>query len=94
MKNSITTKLPSERRNLIDMALLRQAMRRGEFILTWVPSRANISELLTKERAKGAPKIAPDFKLKKVLLNALRTNNTQLKGARRVTRTKEDMSRY
>lgn len=76
------------------MALLRLAMRRGEFILTWVPSRANISDSLTIERENGAPTIAPDLKVKKVLLDALRTNNTQLKGIRRVTRTKEDLSRY
>lgn len=94
LKNSVTTKLPTERRNRIDMALIRQAMRKGTFSLTWVPSRANIADPLTKENDKGIPGIAPDVKLKSVLLNALRTNNSQLKGVRRITRTKEDVSRY
>lgn len=93
LKNLTTTKLPTERRNRIDMALLRQAMRRGQFILKWVPSRGNISDPLTKETEKGKPGIQPDLKLKKVLLDALRTNGTQLKGVQRVTRTKEDVSR-
>lgn len=52
-KNSVTTKLPTERRNCIDMPLIHQSLRRGEFILTWVPSRANISDSLAKETQKG-----------------------------------------
>lgn len=94
LKNSTTTKLPTERRNRIDMALLRQALRRGEYRRTWVPSRANLADSLTKMTAKGSPGIQPDIKLKGVLLSALRTNNTQLKGVKRVTRTKEDVSGY
>ena len=59
LKNSTTTKLPTERRNRIDMALLRQAMRRGEFILTWVPRRANLSDPLTKEAERGSRVLRP-----------------------------------
>ena len=94
LKNSVTTKLPTERRNRIDMALIRQALRRGEIALTWVPSRANIADSLTKESDSRAPVRTPDKKLKKVLLDSLMTNNSQLKGVQRVTRTTEDVSRY
>lgn len=94
LKNSTTTKLPLERRNRIDMALLRQALRRGEYRITWVPSKANISDPLTKENERGTTVSKPDLKIKRILLDALRTNNTQLRGVQRVTRTKEDVSNY
>lgn len=43
-----TTKLTVERLNRIDMAILRQGLRRGEFAVTRVPSRANLSDRFVK----------------------------------------------
>jgi hypothetical protein len=46
-KNLATTKLTEEKRLRIDLAVVKQGLRRGEFILTWVPSRANLADPLT-----------------------------------------------
>lgn len=94
LKNLASTRLPRERRNRIDMALLHQGLRRGEYVLTWVPSKANLSDCLTKERERASVSIAPDLKTTKLLLDALKTSTSQLKGIRRVTKTKEDVSTY
>lgn len=95
--NTYTTKLSSARGNRIGMALYRRGLRRGEYAMTWVPcrttwvpSRANMSDALAKDREKGSPTIALDTKPKKVLFDAPRRNNTQLKGVKRITKTKED----
>jgi hypothetical protein len=49
MKNVLTTKLHVEKRLRIDLACIRQGLRNGDFEITWVPSRANLSDPPTKE---------------------------------------------
>jgi hypothetical protein len=93
-KSSVSTKLLRERRNRIDMALLRQSLRRGEYEMWWVPSRANLSDPFTKEIPSGPSPLSPSVFMKQPLLDALRSNNSNLKGAKRITRSKEDVSRY
>jgi hypothetical protein len=74
---------------------LRQGLRRGEYILTWVPGRANLSVPMTKEiLGKGASPLSPCERLKRPLLDGLRTNNINLKGVKRVTKTQTDVSKY
>jgi hypothetical protein len=92
-KNSVSTNLPRARRNRIAMALLRQSLRRGEYVIWWVPSRANLSDPFTKEIMAGPSPLSPSLILKQPLLDALRSNNRNLKGVKRITRTKEDVSR-
>lgn len=47
--NAVTTRLPKEKRNRIDLAIVRQNSRRGQYSLTWVLSRADLADALTKE---------------------------------------------
>jgi Reverse transcriptase (RNA-dependent DNA polymerase) len=93
-KNSLTTKLTVEKRLRIDLAVIRQGLRRGEFILTWIPSRANLADSFTKESENDLPRGSPNDSMKKPLLDALRSNCTNLRGIRQVTKTQADVSRY
>jgi hypothetical protein len=93
-KNLLTTKLTVEKRLRIDLAVVRQGLRRGEFSLTWVPSRANLADALTKEAENDLPRLRPNDHMKKPLLDALRTSCTNLRGVRQLTKTQEDVSRY
>lgn len=93
-KNSVTTKLPKEKRNRIDLAILRQSLKRGEYILSWVPGNANLADPLTKETAHGKDCIRPNMQIKKLLLNSIISMNSHLKGVTRVSRSKEDVSKY
>lgn len=94
-KNTVTTKLPTEKRLRIDLACMRQGLRRGEYFMTWLPSRSNLSDPLTKESPTSeAARIDVCMNMKRLLLTALRTNNTQLKGVRRITKTQEDVRKY
>jgi hypothetical protein len=93
-KNIVTTKLPIEKRLRIDLAVVRQGLRSGDFILTWVPSRANLSDPLTKEAENDTPRLRPSDHMKKPLMDALRSNCTNLRAIRQVTRSQADVSRY
>ena len=93
--NCKTTRLPTQRRLRIDLACLRQGLKRGEFVLTRVPSGANLSDPLTKARVKEVSGIVPPCdKMKRALLLALRTNRTPLSGCRSITKTQADACRY
>jgi hypothetical protein len=48
LKNLVTTKLPDENRLRIDLAVVRQGLRRGDFEVSWVPSKPNLSDSLNK----------------------------------------------
>jgi hypothetical protein len=94
-QNATTTRLPVEKRSRTDVSKLRQGLRRGEYILTWVPGRANLSDPMTKEiLGKGGSQLSPCERLKRPLLDALRTKNTNLKGVKCVTKTQADVSKY
>jgi Reverse transcriptase (RNA-dependent DNA polymerase) len=94
MKNMLTTKLTAEKRLRIDLAVARQGLRRGEFIMTWVPSRSNLADSLTKESASDQTRLRPCDYMKKPLLDSLRSGSTNLKGIRQETKTQADVSRY
>jgi hypothetical protein len=59
MKNVLTTKLPVEKRLRIDLACIRQGLRNGDFEITWVPSRANLSDPLRKESESDTARLKP-----------------------------------
>jgi hypothetical protein len=94
LKNVITTKLPTEKRLRIDLGAVRQGLRRGQFDITWVPSRANLSDPLTKESEHENARLRPCDRMKRPLLDALRNNCTNLRGITSVTKTQADVSRY
>jgi hypothetical protein len=93
-KSITTTKLPEKKRLRIDLAIVRQGLRRGDFVLTWVPSRANLSDPLTKEDLRETPRLRPSDSLKRPLIDALRGNCTNLRGVRSVTKTQADVPKY
>jgi hypothetical protein len=93
-KNIVTTKLHTEKRMRIDLAVVRQGLRRGDFVLTWVPSRANLADALTKEAENNLPRLRPCIHMNKPLLDALRSGCSNLRGVRQETKIKADVSRY
>jgi hypothetical protein len=82
----VTTKLPTEKRLRIDLAVVRQGLRRGDFVLTWLPSRANLADALTKEAENDLPRLRPCSHMKKPLLDALRSGCSNLRGVRQETK--------
>jgi hypothetical protein len=94
-QNATTTLLPSEKRSRTDMSKLSQGLRRGEYILTWVPGKEFFSNPMTMEILwKGGSPLSPCVRLKRPLLDALRTNYTIFKGVKNVTKTQADVSKY
>jgi hypothetical protein len=73
-QKAVSTDLPTEKRLRIDMALLRQGLRRGEYGLVWAGSSSNLENPLTK----GPGGIRPTMSVKLPLLRALETNCTHL----------------
>jgi hypothetical protein len=69
-----STALPTEKRLRIDMALLRQGLRRGEYGLVWAGLSSNLANPLTK----GPRDISSTMSVKLPLLRALETNCTHL----------------
>jgi hypothetical protein len=55
IKNVLTTKLPAEKRLRIDLACLVEGLRKGNSSISWVPSRANLSDPLTKRLTVRCP---------------------------------------
>jgi hypothetical protein len=94
MKNVLTTKLPVEKRLRNDLACIRQGLRNGDFEISWVPSRANLSNPLTKESESDTARLKPCTHLKRPLLDALRSNCTNFRGIRLVPKTQADVSKY
>lgn len=94
-KNSDTTKLPVPKGLRIDMASLRQELRRGELVMALVSSRANLSDPMTKSNQSSSEKLMrPDGDMKKPLLIGFRTNCKHLKRVRQIKKTQADMSYY
>jgi hypothetical protein len=73
-QKAVSTALPTEKRLRIDMALLRQGLRRGEYGLVWAGSSSNLANPLTK----GPRGTSPTVSVKHPLLRALETNCTHL----------------
>jgi hypothetical protein len=59
-QKAVSTALPTEKRLRIDMALLRQGLRRGEYGLVWAGSSSNLVNPLTK----GPRGISPTMSVK------------------------------
>jgi hypothetical protein len=85
-QKAVSTALPTKKRLQIDMALLSQGFRRGEYGLVWVGSSSNLSNPLT-----NVPRgICPTMSVKLPLLRALESRCCEfsLRSANEV-RTKE-----
>jgi hypothetical protein len=94
LRSLVTTALPLKKRLRIDLAKIRQGLRNGEFVVTWVPSRANLADSLTKESQKDQPRLGPNEYMKRPLLDALRNNCTNFNGVQQVSKTQADVSKY
>jgi hypothetical protein len=73
-QKTVSTALPTEKRLRIDMALLRQGLRREEYGLVWAGWSSNLANPLTK----GSRGISPTMSVKLPFLRALETNCTHL----------------
>jgi hypothetical protein len=73
-QKAVSTALPTEKRLRIDMALLLQGFRRGEYGLVWAGSSSNLANPLTK----GPRGISQIMSVKLPLLRSLETNCTHL----------------
>jgi hypothetical protein len=89
-QKAVSTALPTEKRLRIDMALLRQALRRREYGLVWAGSSSNLATPLTK----GPRGKSPTMPVKLPLLRALETNCTHLDTVPTRIKTWADVSRY
>jgi hypothetical protein len=89
-QKALSMALPTEKRHRIDMALLRQGFRRGEYGLVWAGSSSNLANPLTK----GPRGISPTMSVKLPLLRALETNCTHLDTVPTRIKTWADVSRY
>jgi hypothetical protein len=76
-QKAVSTALPTEKRLRIDMALLRQDLRRGEYGLVLAGSSSNLENPLTK----GPRGISPTMSVMLPLLRALETNCTHFDGS-------------
>jgi hypothetical protein len=89
-QKAVSTALPKEKRLRIDMALLRQGLRRGEYGLVWEGSSRNLANPLTK----GPRGIRPTMSVKLPLLCALETNCTHLDTVPTHIKTWADVNKY
>jgi hypothetical protein len=89
-QKAVSTALPTEKRLRIDMALLRQGLRRGEYGLEWAGSSSNLANPLTK----GPRGISPTTSVKLPLLRAVETNCTHLDKVPTRIKTWADVSKY
>jgi hypothetical protein len=89
-QKAVSTALPTEKWLRIDMALLGQGLRRGEYGLVWAGSSSNLANSLTK----GPRGISPTMSVKLPLLRALDTNCTHLDTVPTRIKTWADVSKY
>jgi hypothetical protein len=89
-QKAVLTAFPTEKRLRIDMALLRQGLRRGEYGLVWAGS----SSSLTNPLMKGPRGISPAISVKLPFLRALETNCTHLDKVPTRIKTWADVSKY
>jgi hypothetical protein len=73
-QKAVSMALPTGKRLRIDMDLLRQGLRRGEYGLVW----AGLSSNLANPLPKGLRGVSPTMSVKLPLLRALETNCTHL----------------
>ena len=91
IKKITTTKLPVEKRVRVDLARLREGLRRGEFAMTWVKSRSELADALTKTDQRT---IGISYSDKRPLLAALASNCTHLGTIPSVTKTSGDVCSF
>jgi hypothetical protein len=89
-KNAVSTALPTEKRLRIDMDLLRQGLRRGEYSLAWAGSSSNLANSLMK----GPRGISPTISVNIPLLRALESNCKHLDTVPTRIETWADVSKY
>jgi hypothetical protein len=89
-QKAVSTALPTEKRLLIDIALLRQSLRHGEYGLVWAGSSSNLANSLTK----GPRGISPAMSVKLPLLRDLKKNCTHLDTVSTRIKTWADVSKY
>jgi hypothetical protein len=89
-QEAVSKSLPTEKRLRIDMALLRQGLRRGEYGLAWAGSSRNLANPLMK----GPRGISPTMSVKLPLLRALETNCTHIDTVPIRIKTWADVSKY
>jgi hypothetical protein len=89
-QKAVSTALSTGKRLRIDMALLRQGLRRGEYGLVWSGFSSNLANPLTK----GPRGISPTMSIKLPLLLALDLNCTHLDTVPTRTKTWADVSKY
>jgi hypothetical protein len=89
-KKAVSTALPTEKRLRIDMALIRQGLRRGEYGLVWTGSLSNLANPLTN----GSRGIIPTTLVKFPLLRDLETNCMHLDTVPTRIKTWADVSKY
>jgi hypothetical protein len=89
-QKAVSTALPTKKRFRIDMAMIRQGLRRGEYGLVWAGLSSNLANPLTK----GPLGISPTMSVKLSLLRALETNCTHLGTVPTRIKTWADVSKY
>jgi hypothetical protein len=89
-QKAVSTALPTEKRLRIDVTLLRQGLRRGEYGLVWAGSSSNLANSLTK----GLRGISPTIPVELPLMRALETNCTHLDTVPTRIKTWADVSKY
>jgi hypothetical protein len=89
-KKAVSTALPTEKRLRIDMALIRQGLRRGEYGMVWTGSLSNLANPLTN----GSRGISPTTLVKFPLLRDLETNCMHLDTVPTRIKTWADVSKY
>jgi hypothetical protein len=89
-QKAVSTALPTKKRLRIDMALLHQGLRRGEYGTVWAGSSSN----LANPQTKGPRGISPTMSVKIPLLCALETNFTHLDTVPIRIKTWADVSKY
>jgi hypothetical protein len=89
-QKAASTALPTEKRLWIDMTLLCQGLRRGEYGLVWAGLSSNLTNPLT-EVPRG---MSPTMSVKIPLLHALDTDCTHLDTVPTRIKTWADVSKY
>jgi hypothetical protein len=89
-QKAVSTSLPTEKRLRIDMALLRQGLRRGEYGQVWAGSSSNLENSLKK----GFRGISPTMSVKLPLLRAFETNCAHLDTVPIRIKTLADVRKY
>jgi hypothetical protein len=89
-QKAVSTALPTEIWLRIDMALLCQGLRRGEYGLVWAGSSSNLADPLTK----GPRGISPTVSVELPLLRALESNCTHLDTVPASNKTWADVNKY